>query len=73
MESRGKIHGAGDASHWIDHKYVFFPITYNTYNTKWETEAMCMSVNEEAIIKTTGRVDEPLECYGYTYALIYHA
>ena len=60
MEPGGEFHEAGNASHWLDQKHSLFTITTCSENTKWETIAMCMSVDEEAIRKATDRFKTPL-------------
>ena len=64
MDSRGEPHESVNASHRSDQKHPSFPSLTCSYNTKQETGDFCMSVNEEAIRKPTGRVNPLLSYWG---------
>ena len=64
MSSGGEFHD-GNYSHWADQKNPSFTRSTYSYNTNWETAAMYISVAEEATRKETGRVNYPLECWGF--------
>ena len=61
MASRGNFYEARNDSHWLYQKHPSFTIPTFSENTNWDTAAMCMSVAEEAIIKSTGSINAPLE------------
>ena len=51
------------ASHWWYQKQPSFPSQTFSDNTNWETAAVHMSMEEEAIIKATCRVNALMECW----------
>ena len=55
-------------------EFVFIPLTSltSTYNTRWDTVSVYMSVAEYAIRKSTGRVNNPLKFWGCTNSPRYH-
>ena len=57
----------------MDQKCSSLPYPNGTKNTRWDTEAVCMSVSEEEIRKATGRFNTPLEFWGCTKSPRYHA
>ena len=73
MASEGEYHEYRNASRWLDQKIPSF--TNHTFleNTNWDTVAVHTSVDKEAIIKAIGRVNIPLECWGYTQSFRYYA
>ena len=73
MSPGGEFCESGNSSHWLDQKQPSFPIPMCSYNTKWETTAVCMSVYEKSVIKATGRVNASLQCWGFTNSPRYHA
>ena len=60
MAAGGGFHD-GNASHWWDQKHPSFPSQTCSENTNWKTTNVHMSVEKEAIRKTTVRVNDPLE------------
>ena len=66
MASRGEFNELGNTYHWLDQKHPSFTIPISPENTKRDTSAVCTSVDEESIIKETGRVNDPLKFWGYT-------
>ena len=50
-----------------------FTIHNFSENTNWETVAMHMSVAKETMRKETGRVNTPMERWGFTNFPRYHA
>ena len=73
MASRGQFHESGNYSQWLNQKHPSFTRSVFSDNTKWETVDVCMSVDEESIMNTTGMVNAPLECWGCNNSSIYHA
>ena len=63
MTSEGEYHEARNDSHWLDQKNPSFTRLDWLENTNWDTLAVCISVAEEAIRKSTGRVNAPIECW----------
>ena len=62
----------GDVYHWWYQKQPSFTIQTCSENTNWDTATVRMSVDEEDIRNTTGRVNAALECWGCTKSPIYH-
>ena len=61
MDSGKKYHEARNYYHQLYQKQPSFHIPTCSENTNWDTAAMNMSLDEEAIRKATDRVDAPLE------------
>ena len=61
MAAGGGFHD-GNVSHWWDQKDPSFSRQNFSDNTNWDTATVHMSVAEEAIRKSTGRFNAPLEC-----------
>ena len=61
VASGEKFRGDRNASHWLDHKHPSFISRGFSYNTKWDTAAVCIIMDEEAIRKATVMVEAPLE------------
>ena len=72
MDSEGLFHDV-NASHWWDQKHPAFTIHNCSENNNWETAAVYMSVAEESTRKATGRVNAPMEWWGFTNSPRYHA
>ena len=72
MASGGELHEAGNASHWLDQKHPSFYRQSCSDNNKWETEAMCMCMDEEATRKEIGRFNTPIKLWGFTNYPKYH-
>ena len=60
----GEILGLENIPPRMDRKRSSIPSLNGTGNSKWETAAVCMSVNQESIIKATCRFKTPLEYWG---------
>ena len=73
FRASGGIFNDENAYDWWDQKHPSFTNQTCSENTNWKAAAVCMSVDEEAIRKATGRVNSPLECWGCTNSPIYHA
>ena len=72
MASGGEFHD-GNAAYWAYQKQPSFPSSTYSDNTKWETAAMFMGVDKDAIRKATGKFNAPLEFWGFTNSPRYHA
>ena len=72
VDSGVEMHRVGNASHQMDQKHDCFTSPDGIYNTKWETAPIFMSVGEGAIIKSTVRVNTPLQFWGRTNSPGYH-
>ena len=57
----------------MDWKRSFYPSPTGTNNTRWETEAVCMSMTEYSIRNATGRFNTRLKFWGCTNPPRYHA
>ena len=73
MASGGEIQVSENTSPWMDRKSSSFPSLTITKNTNWETASVHMSMAKEDIRKATGRFYTPVECWGCTNSLGYHA
>ena len=73
MSSGGEIQGSENTSPWMDQKKSSFPYLTGTNDTNWETADVHTSVVEEAIIKASGRLKIPVECWGCTNYPKFHA
>ena len=73
MLSGGVIQGSENTSPWTYRKCSSFPSLTGTNNTKWEISVVCMSMDEEAIIKATCRFKTPVQCCRCSNYPIYHA
>ena len=49
MALGGEIQGSENESPRMDRKRLFYPSPTGTDNTRWDTEDICMSMDEEAI------------------------
>ena len=65
-------HETINAYHWLDRKRLLFPSQNISDNTNWESEAVHVSLDEDAIIKATCRANAPLNLWGCTYSTRYH-
>ena len=73
MALGGEIQGPENAPPpCMDQKHSSFPSMNGTKNTNWETTDVHMSVSEDAIRKSTGRFNTPVECWGCTNSPGYH-
>ena len=61
MASGGGIKGSENTPPWMDRKCLSFPYLTGTNNINWDTAAVCISIDEEATIKVTGRFNTPVE------------
>ena len=73
MASGGEIQGSENTSPWMNQKRSSLPSLTGTKNTNWETAAVHMSVNEEAIINATVRFNTPVDFCGCTNSPRYNA
>ena len=68
-----KNQGLENASPQMDLERSYLPSPTGTNNIMWETASVCMSMDEEAIRKSIGRFNTPVECWGCTNSPRYHA